>query len=314
MASEFDSKDDAAGKVGRDRSPSFPFISLKTAVDRLVALEGKFGRHPAPAEKAGLAWGMKEKSSQAFQTLAALKAYGLLEYQGSNKDRQAMLTDDARTYLRAQQQAIKVGVLKTCALRPKALSTYWRQWGADRPIDEVCLDQLVIKDGFTQSAAATFLRVYDDTIDFAGLSGDGEETILGDKDDARMAEPTPEDSSDRQVKIGDFVRWELNGVIQFAAKRVVGLSPDGMFVFVEGSSTGLSIKELIVVSAPPSASSAAQANPSSPPPSAGLKQDTFSLEEGTVVLQWPSSLSQESYDDFKDWIDLQLRKIKRSIQ
>ncbi|SBP88008.1 hypothetical protein [Thiomonas delicata] len=314
MAPDSDSKDDVASKIARDRSPSFPFISLKAAVDRLVALEGKFGRHPAPAEKVGLAWSMKEKSSQAFQTLAALKAYGLVEYQGSNKDRQAMLTDDARTYLRAQQQEIKAGVLKSCALRPKALATYWKQWGADRPIDEVCLDQLVIKDGFTQSAAATFLRVYDDTIDFAGLSGGDGETRIGDKDDALVAETNREDSSDRQVKIGDFVCWELNGVIQFAAKRVVGLSPDGMFAFVEGSSTGLSIKELIVVSAPPNAPSGAHPSPPSPPPGAGLKQDTFSLDEGTVVLQWPSSLSQESYDDFKDWIDLQLRKIKRSIQ
>ena len=46
----------------------------------------------------------------------------------------------------------------------------------------------------------------------------------------------------------------------------------------------------------------------------GTKQDTFTLDEGPVVLQWPSQLSETSYEDFKDWIELQLRKIKRSIQ
>lgn len=46
---------------------------------------------------------------------------------------------------------------------------------------------------------------------------------------------------------------------------------------------------------------------------AGVKQDTFSLDEGQVVLQFPEKMSPDSYEDFKDWIELQLRKIKRSI-
>ena len=47
---------------------------------------------------------------------------------------------------------------------------------------------------------------------------------------------------------------------------------------------------------------------------AGMKQDTFSLDEGSVVLQWPSHMSKASYEDFKDWIELQMRKIQRSVQ
>jgi hypothetical protein len=34
-------------------------------------------------------------------------------------------------------------------------------------------------------------------------------------------------------------------------------------------------------------------------------------EEGQVILQWPEKMSQESYDEFVDWIELQLRKIAR---
>jgi hypothetical protein len=45
----------------------------------------------------------------------------------------------------------------------------------------------------------------------------------------------------------------------------------------------------------------------------GFRQDIFSLDEGPVVLRWPEKLSAESYEDFEDWIQLQLRKIKRSI-
>jgi hypothetical protein len=44
----------------------------------------------------------------------------------------------------------------------------------------------------------------------------------------------------------------------------------------------------------------------------GFKQDVYTLgNEGQVILQWPEKMSQESYDEFVDWIDLQLRKIAR---
>ena len=46
----------------------------------------------------------------------------------------------------------------------------------------------------------------------------------------------------------------------------------------------------------------------------GFKQDIFSLDEGDVVLRYPAKMSQASYEDFNDWVELQLRKIKRSIQ
>ena len=52
--------------------------------------------------------------------------------------------------------------------------------------------------------------------------------------------------------------------------------------------------------------------PPPPPPSFKMKQDTFTLSEGDVVLQWPSGLSKESAEDIEDWLMLVLRKIKRS--
>jgi hypothetical protein len=42
-------------------------------------------------------------------------------------------------------------------------------------------------------------------------------------------------------------------------------------------------------------------------------QDVFSLTEGPVTIQWPASLSAESYEDFSGWLDLLKRKIGRSV-
>jgi len=154
----------------KDRSPSFPFIPLQTAVERLTAFEKYFGRHAAPAEKAGLAWEMKAKSSQGDQTLAALRSFGLIAYEGMGVNRRVVLTDDGRTYLRAQQEAVKKQILKACALRPRLTRKFWASWGADRPPEAVAMDELTLKNGFSDAGAENFLRVYDATISYAGLS------------------------------------------------------------------------------------------------------------------------------------------------
>jgi hypothetical protein len=113
---------------------------------------------------------MKEKSSQADSVLAALRAYGLIEYEGGGEERKAIISNDGRTYLRAQQDTIKEAILRRAALRPRSIDKYWRLWGGDRPADSACIDELTLKDTFSDSGAQTFLKVYDATIAFARLT------------------------------------------------------------------------------------------------------------------------------------------------
>lgn len=320
MADIDESKTPTAQKAPRDRSPGYPFISLKAAIDRAVAFDDKFGRHPSPLDKAGLAWGYKGDSSQAAQTLSALKYFGLVQYSGTTEERVVSLTEAARTYMRAHQASTKVEILKASALRPKAMLTYWKRWGADRPINEICLDQLIIKDGFTEVAAKVFLRVYDETIAFAGLAASDKLDPAGGEGIQGGELPTIPPPPPPPPKVGDFVSWESGGTLMFESRRVLSLSSDGGFVFVEGSPTGLPVKEITVVTQalaptqeqmqPPATPNMASPNIQRP---TGMKQDTFTLDEGPVVLQWPATMSATSYEDFNDWIELQMRKIKRSI-
>lgn len=196
------------------------------------------------------------------------------------------------------------------------MQTYWAKWDADRPIDEICLDELTLKDGFTDSAAKSFLRIYDETIAFSGLGSNDRMAAMdaaGESDEDVSPPPPPPPAS---PKVGDLVNWESGGIIQFESGRVRGVSLDGSYVFVDGSSSGLPIKEITVIA------QSSQPGHQLPPPAASnpvvglsilFKQDTFTLDEGPVILQWPSAMSETSYEDFKDWIDLQMRKIKRSI-
>lgn len=160
----------AESKTGRDRSPSFPFIPLKTAIERLVAFEEHYSRTSVAPGLVGQAWDMKPNSSQAQQTLAALKAFGLLvAVRSPEAGVQVRVSPDGRNYLVAQQESTKQEIIKRAALAPKQIESHWKQWGVERPKDAACMDQLTIKDGFTTDAAKIFLWVYDETIAYVNL-------------------------------------------------------------------------------------------------------------------------------------------------
>jgi hypothetical protein len=174
----------APPSIQRDRSPAYPNIPLKAAIDRLVEFDAHFKRSPARPEKIGDAWGIKGKA-YVDRTAAALRYYGLLEYQGSGKERTIVLSDWGKAYLRSAQDETKRTVIKKAALLPKQLAFFWTQWGTDRPADAACLDELLFTHKFTEAGARDFLKVYDATIAYAGLttSDKPEHKLVGEPED-----------------------------------------------------------------------------------------------------------------------------------
>jgi hypothetical protein len=256
-------------KAPKERSPSFPFISLAAAIQRLEQFEAYFGRHPAKATQAGLAWQMKSNSSQAQQTLAAVKAFGFVDYEGAGESRVAKLTDLARTYLRAQQESVKAAALKKAALQPKAIASFFSTWGADRPQDPVCLDELILEHRYTDAAARLFLKVYDETIGYAGLA-DSDKVAVGDQPtNGNGAKSDADDEQDpdtppKPFKAGDLVQRDVQGILTFPAPRKVTrvfFDPaHGWLVSVDGYNGAFPMNE-IVTAAPPAATPSPAATP-----------------------------------------------------
>jgi hypothetical protein len=98
-----DTKETAATAAQRDRSPAFPVVSLETAIGKLAEFDAHFKRTAARPEKIGDAWGIKTKA-YVDRIAAALRYFGLLEYQGSGKDRGVVISEEGRKYLRAHQE------------------------------------------------------------------------------------------------------------------------------------------------------------------------------------------------------------------
>ena len=291
----------------RDRSPSYPLIPLEAALDRLADFEAHFKRSPARPDKVQGAWGIKAKA-RVDRIAAALRYFGLLDYQGAGKNRQIVISEEGRKYLRAQQDEIKREVVKAAALRPKEIARYWDEWGEDRPADAACLDDLVLERKFSERGARQFLKVYDATITFAGLSSSDKIHHTDDGDDSP-------DDDENKAAIGAYIQWESEGALQFPTpRRVTGVSEDETFVFVEGSNTGIPMSEVQLAEKPevPAISETPESQKRLPK-KPGIIEATLPLEEGLAVLQVPDQLTAASFQDLDDWLKLLLRKAKRSV-
>jgi len=104
-----------------------------------------------------------------LQTIAALKAFGLMEDTGGTREeRKVKLTDLAWRILHDERPGMHDKGIQEVALRPRLIAGYWEQWKGYRPPDHEC-SELHIEKRFTQDAVKRFLTVFDETISYAKL-------------------------------------------------------------------------------------------------------------------------------------------------
>lgn len=307
-------------KAPRERSPSFPFIPLETALNRLAEFESTFARQEPPADRAYLAWKMKGDTSQAQQTLGALRAFGLVEYKGSGTKRPVAISVEARNYLRAQQDSVKREALKRLALKPKWIAHFWDIWGADRVPDPIRLDTLVLESRFNEGTAPTFLKVYDATIAFAGLSNadKGHPIDKGEQEDTRLP----------AVQVGDLVQAEVNGLLAFpnpVRVRAVQQHDGRSWVYVDGSESGIPADQVQIVQGGgtpgftpppfplPGRQSSLGEEQVERAPKAGWKEERLLDDNGEeTFLTYKGEPSIERYEFIRDYLEFRISRLKKS--
>ena len=249
--------------AGVEMSQRFPFINLKKALGRAKQLydaDQRGSTMPSPAAFA--VWEYSEKSSGGFQTVAALKMYGLLVASVVDGGRQMQLSEKALRYFRDERDEERAKQLREFALEPPMLRALWGQWGSEIPSDTVARSKLKIERDLSEQSARTLLGIYKDNLSYTGLKGRG-------KVPAELFEVLgPSTDGETEAKIGDYIQWTSGGVNLFKpARRVTWVSPDGSHVRVHGSPTGIPMSETTIVDppAPPSlGSSQAKREPMGP--------------------------------------------------
>jgi hypothetical protein len=162
---------DGDDRTKKERSPSYPFISLAKAVERAQAFYNNHRREPTRLAAVAETWEYSTSSSGLLQTVAALKQFGLLDEvaNGTGPDRKVQISELARRILSDERPGAREQAITEAAKRPKLIGEYLPKWVPHRPTDSHCISDLHFDRGFNQPAAKTFLKVFDETVAFAKL-------------------------------------------------------------------------------------------------------------------------------------------------
>lgn len=306
------------------RGPSYPYINLEQAIGVVQKVWDYTKRSAAPVSSIVTeALGSSPTSSGTQKTLAAIKAFGLIEEIQSPNGNTARVTDRAiRILLNEKDSPERAQALKDAALSPKWYQFCWEEWGREMPAS--MKSRLLIEHHFVESTVDGFLDDFKKTMEFAKITDPTEPPPP--PASKPLAEPIKKPDSklpgDKTFKVGDYIQWESQGVLRLpVARRLSRLSEDGAWAWVEGSDTGIPADQLIPAAEP--------LDPPPPPPfkatlvrdtaeSKGIKmrQEVFTLkeDEGDITIQFPATLSAESFEDFKDWLEILKRKVNRSVK
>jgi len=155
-------------KRKKDRSPSFPFINLETAIARAGQFYKVDRKHETTPEVAAQHWNYAAKSSGALQTMAALKSFGLMNVAKGRvrlTERALRILLDERPDSEERQAAIK-----EAALSPRIHMELWQKYGPNLPSEPTLRTELRIERHFPDGAIDRFIKEYTETIAFAKLS------------------------------------------------------------------------------------------------------------------------------------------------
>lgn len=251
------------------RSPSFPYVDLEAAIGLVRKINEENKGHPCSREVAFEHMGMSAKSGPGRRTLAALKAFGLVEMKGDMLHMTPLahrIVDDERPVSPERVEAIR-----TAALNPPIHERLWAKYKASLPSDSQLRHHLVWEEGFNKASVDDFIGEYKRTLDYAKV---GESSTL----------PEEAEVGDRsEVAVGDLVQWQSQGVDQFREPRRVRALQEQSgehWIFVEGSETGIPASEVTVVTKPPKEAIVPETQSKATPPIMPLpveRADTYLL-------------------------------------
>jgi hypothetical protein len=280
--SDINDEDGVQGDVKqtRQRSPNFPVIGLRKAVEKATELETKYKRSLVPIHLVVPLWDLKPNSTQGDRFIAALKTYGLLDVEGEAKNRRVKLTDSAIRIIGGAQD--KPELLKLAALKPALNAELWEKYREGGLPDNDLIKHYLVWDRdegkFNPDSVDTFIANFRDTLAFAGL---GEPDKIDDEE----------------------------------ANKSAGAIAPSIYLAQQAARRGGDFGKPSQHAPPDDNKRHPQRRPRVSVTETGVREEVFSVPSGgDIVVQWPDGLTIEDIADFEDWIKIFVRKAKRSIQ
>jgi hypothetical protein len=158
-------------KSRRVRSPAYPALNLKAAIERAYDFYRAEGRNAAALPVSLQHWGYSKRSGSGLKALAALKSFGLIEVTGSGDAQRIKLSDLALRIILDEREDSpdRTRAIATAALRPKIHKKLWNLWHADMPSHGNIRHHLIFEEKFNENFVDDFIKEYKSTIEYANV-------------------------------------------------------------------------------------------------------------------------------------------------
>lgn len=230
--------------MAKTRSPEYPSIGLKEAVEKVKLVYDKDYQNKLPKAVIATHMGYKGLNGTSLPALSALAKYGLIDGRGD----ETHVSDLALAIIAHPiGSPERIEAIRTAAAKPELFAELSQKFPGGKGSD-AAIRSFLLTQRFIPAAADTAIRSYRETMQLveaesAGYSG-------GEQGDFNMQQH------------GDLVRNPLPSL----------------------------------------------------PPKPGTERADFPLQEGMARLEFPTTLSAESYEDLEAWVKLVLRRAKRSVE
>jgi hypothetical protein len=182
----------------RHRSPAYPAVGLRNAIERLRNLYTKDGKAGAPAQLAAIHIGFGKAHGQALAVLAALKKFGLISETGGRfaPTQRGLEIINLPANDPRRQKALQEALLEPAIYRE--LIEQHRETGW--PADDVLASELVTYKQFNPKAVNGFVQDLRDSLEFAGLS-DVSALESGTEEESDVTEASVYGSQEKAAKL-----------------------------------------------------------------------------------------------------------------
>jgi hypothetical protein len=145
----------------RVRSPNYPALSLKEAVERIALVYRALQKHPAPREVVAKALGYASLNGASATTISAISKYGLLEGRGE----EWRVSERAMSILNPLNPQERAEALRAAAVDPSLFAELAEKFPGGVQNDEL-LKNYLLRNGFSIGAVTQAIQAYRETSDF----------------------------------------------------------------------------------------------------------------------------------------------------
>ena len=170
----------------RVRSPSYPAIDLKVAIDRAKILYEKERSSPVPIDVVLQHWGYKKGSGGGMVQVAALKKFGLISDEESGDDRKIRISKLAKDILIPHSETERQEAINRAAHLPSIYQEIHKKYPDGLPSDQTLKAFLIKERNFNDNSIDDFIKVMKATFSFAGVKSDD---IMSESEEEKQPKP-----------------------------------------------------------------------------------------------------------------------------